>query len=117
MRMEIPPWNAVHRERNRRIGTKQRCDGGGNRSQCRPLYRHQHDVLRAEIGGIIARAQLHGDRAVRCFHAQPIGADRVEMRTARDDGDLGATLRQEARQVTADRAGAEDAEPHCVCAA
>ena len=94
MRVEIPPRDAVHRERHRCVRAEQRSDGGGDRGQRRRLHRDDDRVLRAEFGGVVAGRQFHGDRGVGRFHRQAVGADRGEMRAPRNHGHIGTACQE-----------------------
>ena len=85
------------------------------------LHRDNDRILRAEVGGIVAGGQLHGDRAVGRLHRQAVGTDRREMRAACHHGDVDAALGQVACQIAADGPGAKTQmhtpplQPHDTC--
>jgi hypothetical protein len=66
------------------------------------------DILRAEIGGILACRQDHGALRAGAAQRQPARLDRREMGAARDDRDGVAGPRQLDREIAADRPGSED---------
>ena len=113
MGVEIPPRDAVHDEGHGGVGTQQRSDGGGDGGQGGCLDCDDHHVLRPEIGGIGAGGRMRDDAVVPQVQGQAVGPDRLQMCPAGDDRDLvGRGLRQAAREIAADRAGAEDTDPH-----
>lgn len=71
-----------------------------------------HKVLRAQLGRVAGGAQAHGEVGVGADEAQPAGLDGREVRAARDDGHVGAALRQPCREMAADGAGTEDGDLH-----
>ena len=94
------------------VSLQQRCDRGGDLRQGRGLHRHDHRVLRSEVARIVACRQVGSNFLIGGFDVQAANPDRRKVGTARHHRHLGASLRQEARQVTADRAGTEDADAH-----
>ena len=114
--VEIPPRNAVHREDDAGRRAEQRRDRRGRLRQGRGFQRDKDDILHPEllrpVGGVDAR--------VVAFVADPQGqaafADRVELGAAPDRRDLDAGRRrarpEPRRDMTADRAGAENRYLH-----
>src|SRR3712207_5973817 len=77
------------------------------------LQRPDHDVLRPEVGRIARRPLSMPALAAVLDQRQAVLTDRGEGRAARHHDHLSLTGRRELRrEVSADRAGAEDADAH-----
>ena len=66
----------------------------------------------AEFGGIVGAARMHHVLLVADQKLQPVGAHGGEMRAARHQADVGACARELHTEISADRAGAVDADFH-----
>ena len=65
------------------------------------------------LGGIVGRLRRHQmGIAARAVHSQALALHRGEMRAARDEGDVGACLRQCRAKSASDAAGADHRNPH-----
>ena len=108
----VPPGNAVLHEGDGGVGAEQGPDVAGKRVLARGLQRHQHGVLRPEIGRPVGRLHLGHDLPVAGQQGEPARPDRLEMRAARHDRDLVAGVSQSRREIAADGACPVYANPH-----
>ena len=84
----------------------------GQHMLARRLHGHQHGVLRPEIGRPVGGLHRRHDLLVAGEQREAARADRFEMCAARHDGNLVAGRRQSRREIAADGARAEYANPH-----
>ena len=110
--VEEPPGDAVHRRHHGGIRPEQGPDALYCGRQAVPLERDDHHVLMTEVGSVVAGRHAHRVPLVAMQQGQAIGADRVEMRAARDHADLIARQRETRAERAADGAGAVDADFH-----
>ena len=68
----------------------------------------------AEFGWIVGAARMHHVLLVADQKLEPVGAHGGEMRAARHQADIGAGPRELHSEITADRAGAVNADFHGV---
>ena len=79
------------------------------------LDAEQHDIDRADLGGIVGRLRRHQmGVAARALNFQAIALHGGEMRAARDEGDVGARLGQRRAKPASDAAGADNRNTHGV---
>jgi hypothetical protein len=76
------------------------------------LQTNDHKILRAKLGGIVGAARLHHVLLIADQQFQPALAHRRQMRAARHQADVGACARELNPEISADRAGAVDADFH-----
>ncbi len=112
--MKIPPGYSVLRGDEDGAGSEQRYDLRRRRRQGIRLQGQDHQILLAELCGAVARGDLHPARRARLGECQAARPDRRELRAAGHHAHRQAGARQLRRHVAADRAGAEDGDPHGV---
>ena len=111
--LEEPPRHAVLRRQDRRVGIEQRREARRELREAVGLDA-EHDQVdpgarpRARRVAAGSPSQVAARRA----HPQAVAADRVEVRAAGDQHDVGAAGRQRRAQVAADRTRADDRDPH-----
>ncbi len=76
------------------------------------LQADDDEILRAEFTGIIGAARPHHMGLIADQQCEPVVAHRRQMRAARHQADVGARARQLHTDISADRAGAVDADFH-----
>ena len=110
--VEKPPGQAVERGDHAGVRPQQRRDAGRCPRQAVALERDDHRVLRAKIGRIVAGGEFEDMAGVAAAQCQAVGANRRQVRAARDQADLMAGLGQARTDGAADGAGAENANAH-----
>ena len=110
--LEVPPWNAVLRADDHGVGPEERAQLRGQRGEAVRFHAKKNDVDgtdRAKIGG-----DFRSDVEVSFStpDAQSALLHRAQMRTAREQHDVGARLRQLRADVAADGARAGDDDLH-----
>ena len=110
--VEIPVGNAVDRGDDAGVWSEQgthRLDrtGDGMRFQA-----DDDEILMAEFGWIIGAAWPHHMGLIADQEFEPVVAHRRQMRAARHQADIGARARKLHTDISADRAGAVDADFH-----
>jgi hypothetical protein len=77
------------------------------------LDAEQHHVDLADAVGIVCRLRRHEmGVAALALHPQPLALHRGQMRAARNEGDVGACLRQGRAEPASDAARADHRNPH-----
>ena len=110
--VEIPIGNPVDRgddAGSRAEQRRHRLDRAGDGMR---LQADDHEILRPEFGGVVGAARPHHAFFVIDQQFQSVGAHRGEMGAARDQADIGAGAHQLHSEISADRAGAVDADFH-----
>ena len=110
--VEIPPRHAVLRADDGRVGAQQRCQLRRERRQTVSFHAEKNDIGRPDRREIAGHPRLHLEIAVRADDAQPALLHRAQMRTAREQNDIGTHLCQPRADIAANRAGAGDDDPH-----
>ena len=116
MFVEVPPRNSVLCRDDGRIRPDCCREFSGNRRDLVRLHAENENVLRTEVNESIRRGQLlHGFRTILGdeFHAGR--THRLQIGAANHDADLGPDRCQFHGQKTADRAGADHTDSHCLC--
>ena len=86
-------------------GPEQRARGGSRGFGVPELYREQHDIDRANLGGVIGDVRLRQMKiAVHALDLQAVLLDRVAVGAARDEKDIVPRRGKPRTEITADRA-------------
>ncbi|MGY2934642.1 hypothetical protein ACVWZ6_004244 [Bradyrhizobium sp. GM6.1] len=80
------------------------------------LQRDDDVVLHTELGGIVGAARMHGVLLLAREQRQAALAHRGKVRAACDEADVGARARELNPEISADCAGAVDADLHGILA-
>ena len=112
--LEVPPRDAVLRADDGRVGTEQRPQRRRQRRQTVRLDAEEDDVGRADRRQIAGDLRPDLEVAFGARDAQPARLHRLQVRTAREQHDVGAGLGQPRADVSADRARPRDDDPHVV---
>jgi len=92
---------------------RERARGGCRGFGVPELYREQHNIDRANFGGIIGDVRLWQVKvAVHALDLEPIFGDRVAMGAARDEEDIMARRGKPGAEITANRAGGHRCNTH-----
>ena len=92
--MEAPPGNTVLCRNHGGVVLEQRRHLFGDGGQGLGLERHDDKVLGADLGRIIGAPGSRGQGLAANTQAQPVGAHRVEVGAAGNQGHLGIGERQ-----------------------
>src|ERR1700722_11960756 len=112
MLVEIPIRDSIHRRDDAGMRPEQglhRLDRPGDGMR---LQADDDEILMPEFGGIIGAAWPHDAFFVADQEFEAVGAHGGEMGAARDQADIGARAGQLYAEISADRAGAVDANFH-----
>ena len=110
--IEIPVGDAVDGGDDARARPKQRPHGIDNAGNGVGFQANDDKILRAEFGGIVGAAQMHHALFVVDEELEAVLAHRRKMRPTRDQADIRARARQLHAEISANRAGAVDADLH-----
>src|SRR3984893_6141278 len=110
--VEIPPRQAVLGGDDGRVGAEQRFHLLGRFPGLMRLQRDDDVILMAECCGVRRRRHLGGFLAAADQELEPVLFDRFEMLPARDQGYVGARELHHNADISADGAGAVNADFH-----
>ena len=78
------------------------------------LQADDNEILMPEFGGVVGAARMHHAFFIADQQFQSVSPHGGEMRAARHQADIGACARELDSEISADRAGAVDADFHGV---
>ena len=112
MMLEVPPRDPVLRADDDRVGSEQDAQLRGERRQAMRLHAEKDHVGGADRSQIPRDLGPDLEVAVGADDAQAALPHGAEMRAACEQHDVGANPREPRADVSADRAGAGDDDPH-----
>ena len=111
--VKVPPGHAVLAGHDRGLRAEQRRHAVGHLPGLMGLQRDHHEVLRADVLGIVGGRRVDRVLLAPVDQGQAAFADRCEMGAPGDQRDLGPlSPRQRGAKIAADGAGAIDANLH-----
>ena len=112
--LEVPPGDTVLCRHNDGVRPEQPLDLVHDRSDLVCLDPKDYKVLGTALPHVAGRGDARGvnDYAVGECHLEPAGADRLEMRTPRNDGDVLTCLGETRSEQPADGSRPYDTNPH-----
>src|SRR6516225_3145191 len=110
--VEIPIGDAVDGGNNARAWPEQRPHGVDDVGNGVGFQANDDKILRAEFGGIVGAAQTYHALFAVDEELEAVLAHRRKMRPTRDQADIRARTRQLHAEISANRAGAVDADLH-----
>src|SRR5438876_603445 len=113
--LEVPPRNAVLRGHDDGVRTEQRTERRRDGRQTVRLDAEDDDVRRADRVQIAGHFRPDVKIPFGAEHAKAPLAHGLQVRTAREQHDVGTGARQPRADVPADRAGARDDDLHDGC--
>ncbi len=112
MLVEIPVGNAVDGGDDPGVRPEQRLHRVDRTGDGMRLQAHDHEILVSELGWIVGAVRPHHVQPIADQQFEPVLAHCGEMRAARDQADVGAGACKVNPKISADRAGAVDADFH-----
>jgi hypothetical protein len=109
MSIKEPPWDAVHRYHHTGLGADERDDGLRHAFHGGRLDGNDDNILLTERTRIVTRVHRHRSRIAVFGQAQPLGLQRLKRRAAGQHVDRLIGQRELRAKITADRAGADNA--------
>ena len=113
--LEVPPGDAVLRADDRGAGIQQRPELRRQRGDAVRLYAENDDVRPADRVQIAGYLRLDLEVAVGTHNPEPAFVHRPQVRSAREQHDVGARPGEARADVSADGAGSDDRNPHGTC--
>ena len=110
--LEVPPGDPVLRADDDRVRPEERGERGRNRREAVRLHAEKDDVGVTDGRDVRRQLRPHLEVAVGAAHLQAAVLHRAQVRSARDQHDVGADTRQLRADVPADRAGSDDDDLH-----
>src|SRR6185503_13982701 len=114
--LEVPPRNAVLRAHDRRVWSEERRDLRRKAGESVRLDAEKDDVRGADCLEVAGHLRPDLEVTLGARHPQAALLHRAQVRTAREEHDVGPCVRQSGADVAANGAGSRDDDLHDFCA-